>query len=90
MVLDTVRRPLKMSAPPKVAYDRGNPESLAFLSLRELAELLRTKRVKSVELTKMYLARLKRLDAKLHLRDQPDGSARVAAGDDGGRGDRGG
>ncbi len=34
--------------------------------MRELAELVRTKKVKSVELTKMYLARLKRLDAKLH------------------------
>ena len=66
MMLDTVRRPVKMSAAPKVAYDKGNLESLAFLSLRELAELVRTKKVKSVELTKMYLARLKRLDAKLH------------------------
>ena len=66
MVLDVVRRPLKMSAVPKVSFDKGNLESVAFLSLRELAELVRTKRVKSVELTKMYLGRLKRLDPKLH------------------------
>jgi Asp-tRNA(Asn)/Glu-tRNA(Gln) amidotransferase A subunit family amidase len=66
MVLDKLRKPVRMSAAPKVAYDKGNLESLAFLSLREQAELVRTKKVTSVELTKMYLARLKRLDAKLH------------------------
>ncbi len=69
MVLETAKKPLKMSAAsslPKVNVDKGNLESLAFLSLRELAELVRTKKVTSVALTKMYLARLKRLDAKLH------------------------
>ena len=69
MVLETIRKPLKMSAAaslPKVNFDKGHLESLAFLSLRELAELVRTKKVKSVELTAMYIARLKRLDAKLH------------------------
>jgi Asp-tRNA(Asn)/Glu-tRNA(Gln) amidotransferase A subunit family amidase len=37
-----------------------------FLTVRELAELLRTRRITSVELTKIYLARLKRLDSVLH------------------------
>jgi Asp-tRNA(Asn)/Glu-tRNA(Gln) amidotransferase A subunit family amidase len=71
MVLDTVRKPMKISAPPKVAFENhGSPdpnaEELAFLSVRELAELVRTKRVSSTTLTKMYLARLKRYDPMLH------------------------
>ena len=71
MQLETTRMPMQISAPPQVAFkDRGNPEAnaeeLAFLTLRELAELVRTRRVTSTTLTKMYLARLKRYDAKLH------------------------
>jgi Asp-tRNA(Asn)/Glu-tRNA(Gln) amidotransferase A subunit family amidase len=45
------------------------PESaddLAFLPVTSLAELLRTRQVSSVELTKMYLERLKKLDPVLH------------------------
>jgi Asp-tRNA(Asn)/Glu-tRNA(Gln) amidotransferase A subunit family amidase len=48
--------------------DIKKPESeseLAFLSLAELAVLLRQKKVSSVELTKLYLARLKEFDPKL-------------------------
>ena len=66
MVLDTVKKPLKISPAPKVSYDSTAPESLAFLSVRELAELVRTKKVTSSELTKMYIARLKRYDPVLH------------------------
>ncbi len=71
MVLETAKRPLKISAAPKVAFgNQGSPdanaEALAFLTLRELAELVRTKRVSSTTLTKMYLARLKRYDPQLH------------------------
>ena len=74
MVLDTVRRPMRMSAAPDtrtlMAELSGGAdaaaEALAFSTVRELAELLRTRRVTSTTLTKMYLARLKRLDAKLH------------------------
>jgi Asp-tRNA(Asn)/Glu-tRNA(Gln) amidotransferase A subunit family amidase len=40
-------------------------EDLAFATVPQLAELLRTKRVTSTELTKMYLARLKRFGPKL-------------------------
>jgi Asp-tRNA(Asn)/Glu-tRNA(Gln) amidotransferase A subunit family amidase len=41
-------------------------ESLAFASIDELGELLRTRKVTSLALTQMYLARLKRYDPKLH------------------------
>jgi Asp-tRNA(Asn)/Glu-tRNA(Gln) amidotransferase A subunit family amidase len=44
----------------------SNLEELAFATVRELAELLRTKKVTSLALTQMYLARLKRYDSKLH------------------------
>jgi Asp-tRNA(Asn)/Glu-tRNA(Gln) amidotransferase A subunit family amidase len=75
MTLDTVKKPMKISAAPKVPMERSqilecvnagddlaksNP--LAFLTLRELAELVKTRKVTSTELTKMYLARLKKLD----------------------------
>ena len=40
-------------------------DDLAFASVPQLAELLRTRRVTSTELTKMYLARLKRYGPKL-------------------------
>ncbi|MCA1578113.1 MAG: amidase [Acidobacteria bacterium] len=40
-------------------------DDLAFASVPQLAELLRTRRITSTELTKMYLARLKRYGAKL-------------------------
>jgi Asp-tRNA(Asn)/Glu-tRNA(Gln) amidotransferase A subunit family amidase len=44
----------------------ANVEELAFTSVRELAELVRTQKVTSLALTQMYLARLKRYDSKLH------------------------
>src|SRR4029079_7256953 len=40
-------------------------EDLAFATVPQLAELIRTKRVSSTELTKMYLGRLKRFGPKL-------------------------
>jgi Asp-tRNA(Asn)/Glu-tRNA(Gln) amidotransferase A subunit family amidase len=74
MVLDTVKKPLKMSAAPDVkalagavsAGVAGTSDALAFASVRELAELVKTRKVTSVELTKMYLARLKKYDPQLH------------------------
>ncbi len=39
---------------------------MAFATVRELAELVRTRKVTSLALTKMYLARLKRYDPRLH------------------------
>jgi Asp-tRNA(Asn)/Glu-tRNA(Gln) amidotransferase A subunit family amidase len=41
-------------------------EDLAFATVPQLAELIRTRKVSSVELTKMYLARLKRFGPKLN------------------------
>jgi Asp-tRNA(Asn)/Glu-tRNA(Gln) amidotransferase A subunit family amidase len=43
----------------------ANREELAFYSVHQLAELVRTKQISSVELTKFFLARLKKYDAKL-------------------------
>lgn len=43
----------------------NNIEELAFATVPQLAELLRTRRISSTELTKMYLARLKNYGAKL-------------------------
>src|SRR5512133_2409389 len=44
----------------------ANIEDLAFASVREIAELLRTRKVSSAALTQMYLDRLRRYDATLH------------------------
>lgn len=62
---DTAKRPMKVSAarPPRMSKDL---EALAFTSVRDLAELVRTRKVSSVALTELSLARLERLDAKLH------------------------
>ena len=64
--LDTARKPMKLSASPSVAsVSLSNEDQVAFSTVRELAELLHTRKVTSVDLTKMYLARLKRYDPKL-------------------------
>jgi Asp-tRNA(Asn)/Glu-tRNA(Gln) amidotransferase A subunit family amidase len=65
-------------------------EDMAFWTIRDLSEKLRSGEVKSVELTKMYLARLKRYDAKLHfvitlledraLKQAAQADAEIAAG----------
>ena len=44
----------------------GALEELAFKSVAQLSELVRTRKVKPSELTEMYLARLKRYDPQLH------------------------
>jgi Asp-tRNA(Asn)/Glu-tRNA(Gln) amidotransferase A subunit family amidase len=44
----------------------ADPDDLAFRPVTELAELVRLKRITSVELTQMYLARLKKYDPVLH------------------------
>lgn len=54
-------RPIESAAPEKPASD----EELAFLPVTELAALVRTKKISSVELTKLYLARLKKFDSLL-------------------------
>ena len=64
MTFETVRKPLQMSKAPSVAVS-NNVEDLAFASVRELAELVRTKKVSSLALTEMYLERLKKYDPTL-------------------------
>jgi Asp-tRNA(Asn)/Glu-tRNA(Gln) amidotransferase A subunit family amidase len=75
MTLDSARKPMKISSAPKVAFDKQAAaaeagievsNSLAFLTVRELGELVKTRKVTSTELTKMYLARLHKLDPTLH------------------------
>ena len=41
-------------------------EDVAFATMRELGALLRNRKITSLALTQMYLARLKRYDSKLH------------------------
>jgi Asp-tRNA(Asn)/Glu-tRNA(Gln) amidotransferase A subunit family amidase len=50
----------------KLPPSGAGPEDLAFRPVTELSELVRRRRVTSVELTQMYLARLKRYDPILH------------------------
>jgi Asp-tRNA(Asn)/Glu-tRNA(Gln) amidotransferase A subunit family amidase len=67
MTLDTEREPMRMSAAPDVtALASSGAEALAFASVRELAELVKTRRVTSVALTRMYLERLKKYNPRLH------------------------
>ena len=68
----------------------GEDEELAFLPVSRLAELVRSRRVSSVELTKLYLGRLKRFDPllkcvvtlteELALRQADEADAEIAAG----------
>jgi Asp-tRNA(Asn)/Glu-tRNA(Gln) amidotransferase A subunit family amidase len=55
--IDSVDEPL--AAPARI-------EELAFATVSELAPLLRERKITSLALTQMYLARLKRYDPKLH------------------------
>jgi Asp-tRNA(Asn)/Glu-tRNA(Gln) amidotransferase A subunit family amidase len=65
---ETEKWPMKISTASAMAT-RGVPKNLedvCFWSARDLAELVRTKKVSSVALTQMYLDRLKRYDPQLH------------------------
>ena len=64
MTFETEHKPLRMSEAPSVSVP-NDMEDLAFASVRELAELVRTKRVSSLALTEMYLRRLKKYDPTL-------------------------
>jgi Asp-tRNA(Asn)/Glu-tRNA(Gln) amidotransferase A subunit family amidase len=61
----------RASAKTKFKFGKNEPaqfksiDDLAFATVPQLAELIRTKKVSSVELTKMYLGRLKRYGPKL-------------------------
>ena len=89
-VVDTDQKPERISVAPAIATVPSNLEQLAFYSVRDLAELVRTQKVSSTALTEMYLARLKQLDPKLHcvitlteeraLAQAKDADAEIAAG----------
>jgi Asp-tRNA(Asn)/Glu-tRNA(Gln) amidotransferase A subunit family amidase len=61
---ETKRQAMQMSAPSRSGAPK-NIEDVAFYSVRQLAELVRSRKVSSVALTDMYLARLKRYDPVL-------------------------
>ena len=66
-VLDTARKPAKLGPAPSIAsVSVSNQDQVAFATVRQLSELLRTRKLTSVDLTKLYLARLKRYDPRLH------------------------
>ena len=65
MKLDTEKRTMRMSRATEVKAP-AHIEDVAFYSVRDLAELLRRKKVSSVNLTQMYIARLKKFDPLLH------------------------
>ncbi|HEX8811576.1 MAG TPA: amidase, partial [Terracidiphilus sp.] len=75
--------PSSAAAPTKI-------EDLAFAKVAELASLMKARKITSVDLTKMYLARLKRYDPKLHfvitlledraLKQAAQADAEIAAG----------
>jgi Asp-tRNA(Asn)/Glu-tRNA(Gln) amidotransferase A subunit family amidase len=65
--VDTAKKEPRYSEPMALeAWAETNIEAFAFHPVRELAELVRTRKVTSLTLTEMYLARLKRYDSKLH------------------------
>ncbi len=64
-VIDTVDRPIEMSAIRDIALPE-KPGDLAFYTVRELGELLRTQQVTSAQLTELCLERLKKHDPQLH------------------------
>jgi Asp-tRNA(Asn)/Glu-tRNA(Gln) amidotransferase A subunit family amidase len=57
--IDYVGSPVAAVAPARI-------EDLAFASIRELASLLQARKITSLALTQMYIARLKRYDPLLH------------------------
>lgn len=67
MKWETEIRPARLSRPSAMVAPATpkNLEDVAFASVRELAELVRTRKVSSLALTQMYLERLKRYDPTL-------------------------
>ncbi len=61
---ETQKKAPRISAAPKLAAPK-NIDEVAFATVRELAELVRTRKVSATALTEMYLERLKRYDAAL-------------------------
>jgi Asp-tRNA(Asn)/Glu-tRNA(Gln) amidotransferase A subunit family amidase len=64
MKIDRTQRAFQMSAAPHLSRPQ-NLEEVAFWPVTHLAELIRSKQASSVELTEMYLGRLKRYNPQL-------------------------
>lgn len=64
VVVNKVAKPVVFAKAPAVKVP-GNLEDVATWPIRHLSELLKTKQVSSVDLTKMYLERLHRYDKQL-------------------------
>ncbi|WP_420155112.1 amidase [Siphonobacter sp.] len=64
-VFETQTLPFKVAPAGKIKVP-NNRDELAWYSVRELAELLRTRQLTSVELTRFFLERLKKYDVHLH------------------------
>jgi Asp-tRNA(Asn)/Glu-tRNA(Gln) amidotransferase A subunit family amidase len=64
-VMQELTRPIGWKPGPDVTAP-SNIEDLAFASVSQLASLLHARKITSLALTQMYLARLKRYDPKLH------------------------
>ena len=65
MKIDRTRRPFQPSVSRRIVRPR-DLETVAFWPVTRLADLIRRRQVTSVELTTMYLDRLKRFNAKLN------------------------
>ena len=65
MQVNRAQEPFQISSIP-VLERPSNLEDVAFWSVRKLSELIRTRQVTSVELTSMYLSRLKRYNPSLN------------------------
>jgi Asp-tRNA(Asn)/Glu-tRNA(Gln) amidotransferase A subunit family amidase len=61
---DVQKFPMRMSGAPAISVPK-NPDELAFLTVRELSELVRARKISATSLTNLYLDRLKRYDLKL-------------------------
>jgi len=86
MTSETARRPMRMSNAPDVEIS-DNPEALAFASVRELAEIVRTKKISSMALTQMHLGRFKKVRSEAAFCCDPDRRARAGASPSSRRGD---
>ena len=61
---ETVRKKFRMSPPPKVTVPE-NMDDLAFYSVEQLGALIKSRRLTSEQLTRLYLERLKKYGPKL-------------------------
>ena len=59
------KKVLKISSVKKIKSP-NNIEEVAFYTIPQLAQLIKTKKISSLQLTKMYISRLKKYDSQLH------------------------